>query len=107
MLVMVVLQRLLVLLLLALVATEGLRGQTRGAVDGGLGAAMLLVVIHVEGLLQVLGPHAAWAHCHLLQELHCRQKKKTKTRGNTCTRILYPLTKLLPDVLCAGYKCTR
>ena len=93
---MVVVLRLLVLLLLLLVAMEGLRGQTRGAVDLGDGAPLLarIVVVHVEVLLQVLGPRAPWARRHLLQELHYRQKQKTKTRGNMCTRTLYPLTKL-------------
>ena len=46
-----------------------------------------IVVIDVEVLLQVLGPHALWARRHLLQELHYRQKQETKTRGNTC---MYP-----------------
>ena len=90
MLVVVVLLRLLVLLLLPLVATEGLRGQTGGAVDRGLGAPMLFVVIDVEVLILVLRPHAPWAHCHLLQELHCRQKNKRKQEGTRvpahCTR---------------------
>ena len=106
---MVVVLRLLVLLLLPLVATEGLRGQARGAVDSRDGAPMLarIVVIDVQVLLHVLGPRAPWARRHLLQELHYRQKQKTKTRGNACTRTLYPLTKLLSNVLSAGYKCTR
>ena len=121
MLVMVVLLRLLVPLLLALVATEGLRGQTRGAVDGGLGAPMLLVVIDVEVLLQVLGPHAPWAHCHLLQELHCRQKKNKNKREHVYPHIVpankivtrrslrrvqvYPLN--VPGNKCVPTYCTR
>ena len=66
-----------------------------------------IVVVDVDVLLQVLGPRAPWARRHLLQDFHYRLKQKTKTRGNMCTRTLYPLTKLVSSVLNTGYMCTR
>ena len=100
---------LLVSLPLLVVATEGLRGQTRGAVDRGKGTRRAKIVsVPVDVLIQIPGPHAPWAHRHWVEEIHYKQKHRhTKTKGNMCTRVLYPLSVLFPNILSFGYTCTR